>query len=175
MTTPHRPTRGARTADRVARGLGWFSIGLGLAELLMPRVMARATGMKGSDRLLQAYGVREIATGLALLKSRDPTPWLWARVGGDALDIATLGREGRLRRPGTAIALAAVAGVTAIDFAAAQVLRADARRAQRPLYDYSGRRGLPLPAQEMRGAALLDFEMPEDMRTPAALRPLAGV
>ena len=68
-----------------------------------------------------------------------------------------------------------VAGVTALDLGAAQVLQADARRARRPFYDYSDRRGLPLPPNEMRGAALIDFEIPEDMRTPAALRALAAL
>src|SRR5256885_2280475 len=101
-----RPSQGARTARSVARGLGWFSIGLGLAELLLPRVVARAVGMPGRERTVQAYGLREIATGIALLKARDPTPWLLARVGGDALDLATLGAEGQLRRVGTVAALA---------------------------------------------------------------------
>lgn len=173
MTTSHHPSRRARQADSVARGLGWFSIGLGLAELFMPRIMARATGMRGSERVLKAYGVREIATGIALLRARDPKPWLWARVAGDALDAATLGTQGSLRRPSTAIALAAVAGVTALDMGAAQVLNTDARRAKRAVYDYSDRRGLPLPPEEMRGAALVDFEIPIDMRTPAALGSLA--
>lgn len=171
MTPDHRPTRRARTAGKVARGLGWFSIGLGLAELLLPRVVARATGMRGRESLLRAYGVREIATGVALLAARNPAPWLWARVGGDALDLAMLGREGSLRHAGTVAAVAAVAGVTAVDVVAAQTLRADAQRARRPVYDYSDRRGLPLPPNEMRGAALIDFEIPLDMRTPAALRP----
>jgi hypothetical protein len=36
--------------------------------------------------------------------------------------------------------------------------------------DYSGRRGFPLPVQEMRGAARFDFEVPEDMRAQPALR-----
>ena len=31
-------------AERVARGLGWFSIGLGLAELLTPSLVARLCG-----------------------------------------------------------------------------------------------------------------------------------
>jgi hypothetical protein len=38
--------------------------------------------------------------------------------------------------------------------------------------DYSGRSGLPRPADEMRGAARADFAMPSDMGTPAPLRPL---
>lgn len=175
MTPTHNPTRRARTAGKVARGLGWFSIGLGLAELLLPRVMARATGMPGRETLLRAYGVREIATGVALLTARNPRPWLWARVAGDALDMATLGREGHPRQASTVAALVAVAGVTAVDLLAAQTLRADAQRARRPVYDYSARRGMPLPPEEMRGAALVDFEMPADMQTPPALRPLAPV
>ena len=36
-------------AERVARGLGWFSIGLGLAELLAPRVVARLCGGDGTS------------------------------------------------------------------------------------------------------------------------------
>jgi hypothetical protein len=170
MNYSHRPSRRARTAQGVAKGLGWFSIGLGVAELMLPRLMSRAVGMPGQERTLQAYGLREIATGVALLKARDPTPWLLARVGGDALDLATLGARGTVPQVNTIVALAAVAGVTAVDIATAQVLRSDAQRARRPVHDYSDRRGLPLPPNEMRGAALVDFEVPVDMRTPVALQ-----
>ena len=51
------------TPEAMAKGLGWFSIALGLAELLAPRATARATGAQHGKNLLQAYGVREIATG----------------------------------------------------------------------------------------------------------------
>ena len=34
---------------QVARGLGWFGIGLGLAKLLAPRAVARASGWKGTN------------------------------------------------------------------------------------------------------------------------------
>ena len=68
-----------RTARKVARGLGWFSIALGVAELMAPRAVARATGMRRSDTLMRAYGLREIGAGIGLLTARDPTPWLWAR------------------------------------------------------------------------------------------------
>ena len=30
------------------------------------------------------------ATGVGILASRSPAPWLWARVAGDGLDMATL-------------------------------------------------------------------------------------
>ncbi|MDQ6680345.1 MAG: hypothetical protein M3Y67_05195, partial [Pseudomonadota bacterium] len=85
-----KPSPGALSLDRMSKGLGIFSIGLGLAELLATRLVARATGMRGSETLLRAYGLREIATGIGLLASRDPRPWLWGRVAGDALDVSTL-------------------------------------------------------------------------------------
>src|SRR4051812_10257258 len=84
---------GRRRASRTAaQGLGWFSIGLGIAEVLMPRAVARVTGMQGREGLLFACGLREIATGVGILMSRDPTPWVWGRVAGDAIDMATLGQ-----------------------------------------------------------------------------------
>jgi hypothetical protein len=173
-TSSNRSTRRGRQAHGVARGLGWFSIGLGLAELLAARPMARGTGLRGDERVLQAYGLREIATGAALLLAKDPTPYVWARVAGDVLDLATLGTRGSPKRLGTAAALAAVAGVTLLDLATARTLQHDRARARRPLHDYSDRRGFPLPADEMRGAALEDFEAPQDMRTPAALAGYSG-
>ena len=102
----------------LARGLGWFSIGLGLAELLAPKEMGRLTGVR-HPALLQAYGLREIATGIGILASSRPTAWLWARVAGDALDLGTLGEaiangHAQDRTRATASA-AAVAGVAALD------------------------------------------------------------
>src|SRR5579884_2626028 len=76
--------------NSLARFLGYFSIGLGLAELLAPRTMSRLTGVR-QQGLLQVYGVREIACGIGILASSRPTEWLWARVAGDALDLGALG------------------------------------------------------------------------------------
>jgi hypothetical protein len=56
-----------RIARSTAVKLGWFSIGLGLAELLMTRQLARATGMQGREGLLRASGTLGLATGVALL------------------------------------------------------------------------------------------------------------
>src|SRR5947209_10102577 len=74
---------------KLARGLGWFSIGLGLAEVLAPHAMADLTGVR-SPALLRAYGLREIICGIGILGSARPAGWLWGRVAGDALDLATL-------------------------------------------------------------------------------------
>src|SRR5918992_3912186 len=79
-------------AERVARGLGWFSIGLGLAELLTPRLVAKLCGGQGKHTgLIRLYGLREIAAGLMIFsEGKRPTRGLWARVAGDAVDLATL-------------------------------------------------------------------------------------
>lgn len=159
-TPNHRPSN-----ESLARGLGWFSIGLGLAEILMPRAMARGLNMRGREQLLLLYGLREIATGIGLLAASKRTPWMWGRVAGDALDIATLAsRMQPGRRLGPAIGLAAVAGVTAVDVANATALTARDRRRARPQIDYSDRSGFPRPAEQMRGAARSDFRTPEEMR-----------
>ena len=103
-------------AEQVATGLGWFSIGLGLLEVLAPRRLGRRFGMGYAAPLLRLYGLREIAAGAGLLASRDKSPWLWARVAGDALDLATLALGLAGRRHGSAVlGIAAVAGVTMLD------------------------------------------------------------
>ncbi|UUX96752.1 hypothetical protein [Aquabacterium sp. J223] len=169
---PHQPDR------RIARRLGWFSLGLGVAEVLLPRTLARLTGLTGQERLLQWYGAREIANGLALLLARNPEPMVWARVAGDALDAATLapsvaGANGQSERLPAAVALGAVAGVAAMDIAAAARLRRDrlaaAEAVGRP--DYRDRSGFPRPPAQMRGVATRDFQPPADLRVPEALRP----
>ena len=149
------PARPPRAVNAVASGLGWFSIGLGLLELLAARPLGRALGLGHRTGLIRAYGVREIATGIGILVTKQPAPWIVARVAGDALDIGTLAprlRSGRYRR-NAAIALGAVAGVAAVDIVNASQLYANAQRARQPRRDYSKRSGFPRPPDEMRGAA----------------------
>ena len=159
--------------DTLARGLGVFSIALGLVEVFAARSLTRALGMEGNETLVQAYGAREIATGIGILASHDPTPWIWGRVAGDGLDIATLVTglgEDNPQRGNVGLALAAVAGATALDLYCAQALSSESPQPLPPIHDYSDRSGLPRSPQAMRGAAR-DFEAPRDFRTPEALRP----
>jgi uncharacterized membrane protein len=114
---------GGATIDRVATGLGWFSIGLGFAEVIAPRAMARLVGSRNHSALMRFFGIREIAAGVAILKSSNPAPGLWARVGGDMVDLAFLASVLGARRTNKDRAIGAtiaVAGVTALDILAAQ-------------------------------------------------------
>lgn len=90
----HDPVR-ERALERRALGLGWFSIGLGLAELVAPRQMARLIGADEEDgvtrALMMATGTRELACGLGLLSKSRPAFWAWARFAGDVMDLALLG------------------------------------------------------------------------------------
>lgn len=167
------PRDGDGSVETLAKGLGWFSIGLGVAELVAPERLARFLGMEERTELIRTYGAREILTGVGILSQDDPTPWIWGRVGGDALDLGTLamglGRDNP-QRGNVGLAIGAVAGVMALDLICAQALGRERERQALPLWDYSDRRGMPRPPEAMRGAAR-DFEVPRDMRTPEALRP----
>jgi hypothetical protein len=104
--------------DVMARGLGWFSIGLGTTELIANRQLAEALGMEGQEWLIQLYGAREIAHGVGCLTQNPPTVPVWTRVAGDALDIATLLANMTPENPkrhNVGFALAAVIGVTVLD------------------------------------------------------------
>ena len=115
-------TNGASTTGKLAKGLGWFSIGLGVTELVAPGIIARIVGSRNHRSLIRAYGVREIAAGVGILTASKPSPWLWSRVAGDVVDLATLGVAAAATRnsAGTAIGIASVAGVTVLDVMAAR-------------------------------------------------------
>ncbi len=108
------------------KGLGLFSIGLGLAETIAPGSLARMAGVRTNgitEPLTRMAGMREIAAGLGILVSRQPTNWLRGRVGGDLMDLTMLGMAFRSDTNETnrlAGATAAVAGVTVLDLLAAR-------------------------------------------------------
>jgi hypothetical protein len=105
---------------RLMDGLGWFSLGLGTAQLLAPGVMNRLVGADddATSRAVQRWlgGAREVAAGAGIESRRRPELWLWTRVAGDMLDLSLLGavlgspRRDRSSRSRAAIATAAVAG-----------------------------------------------------------------
>ena len=131
-------------ADRLGKALGWFSFGLGLAELIAPRQITRALGMSA----------REIGAGILCL-SIDKPAGLWSRVAGDGVDIATLltgMRSDNPKRDNVMLALAVVLGVTVLDAVAAQATTSRHRRNGEPRR-YNDRSGYPKGIQHSRGAA----------------------
>jgi uncharacterized membrane protein len=114
-------TRQASRKDTLARTLGWFSLGVGVSQIAAPKRVARAIGMMDADEhdgLVRAVGVRELATGLGILSRPRPASWLWARVAGDAMDIALLTAavtSPAHKRTRVTAAIATVAGIAVPD------------------------------------------------------------
>ncbi len=113
-------------AQKLSQGLAWFSLGLGLYEVLAPKHLSRLLGLEGKEALIRFYGVREIAAGVGIFAAQpNPKVWIWARAGGDALDLATLGtafREGNPQQKNAFAAVVAVLGVTVLDMLCGQQL-----------------------------------------------------
>lgn len=131
-----------------SRSLGWFSIGLGLVELLAPRKLARGIGVgEEHERAIRLLGARELGSGLGILARPKPTVFMWSRVAGDVMDLSLLGvalrrqdsqpaafrefRDDQRRR--LTFAIAAVAGVTVLDILTSTAL------SRRPRIDPSWR------------------------------------
>lgn len=109
----------AQDRDGLAKFLGWFSIGLGTAQVAAPKALCRLVGADGDGSaplLMRAMGARELAQGTGILTRPRPTGFLWSRVAGDALDLGLLGLiAAKNRRARTAFAIANVAMVAAPD------------------------------------------------------------
>lgn len=104
---------------KVARGLGWFSLGLGLAEVAAGETLGRVLGMEDKSWLIRLYGMREIATGVGIFARANPAPFLWARVAGDVMDVATLATaytDDNPKKANVAMAIGSVLGVTMADY-----------------------------------------------------------
>ena len=117
--------------DKVTSFLGWFSVGLGLAELFAPQAVARLIGLDDDEHrtLLRAYGIRELAAGVGILTRPKPTYWMWNRVLGDAIDLRSLSDamdDDRNDRGRLKMAALAVAGVTALDIVSSMRLTSEA-------------------------------------------------
>ena len=167
-----RSSRHPEATLRLARMLGWFSIGLGVAELLAPRQVGSTVGMEERARLVRLYGGREIAQGLGILLARDPAPWVWARVAGDALDMGTLVTASRARPKDVAVALGVLATIGLVDLYCARRLTPMPVQDPERLADYRSRSGFPRPPEQMRGKGTngrLALKEPQESALPSGL------
>ncbi|WP_346796738.1 hypothetical protein R5M92_14855 [Halomonas sp. Bachu 37] len=159
-------TRSLGTSDRMARGLGWLSLGMGLCKVLAPQKLTSALGIEGSENMVRACGARELLSGVGALTD-NPTPAIWSRVGGDVLDFAgltfALRDEYNPKKENVYLALAVVGTLTAVDFYCAEKLSKRHAYQGGVTPDYSQRSGFPLGLQRSRGAAS-DFAVPDDMK-----------
>ena len=127
-----RNRRAQLSAEDFAWGLGWWSLGLGLAQVLAPRTMSRLTGVPLPRALTMLCGVRAIACGVGILTQERPDPWMRVRVAGDAFDLAVVATGALLpgtRRGRVGIAGAAIAAVAAADLYCTRRLRERGARA----------------------------------------------
>ena len=159
--------------DKLMRGLGWLSLGLGIPPLLTPKQFGQVLGVGDAPRhraTAVAVGVQELVAAAGLLGQGSPV-WLWYRVGGDLLHIGLLGRalnnhDGRgLER--TAAAMAAVVGITGVD-----VYAAVTRSRRNAAMDAAAATTVSLPAQEDRNGR--DRDHHRDPGRPGRLRHVAG-
>jgi uncharacterized membrane protein len=121
VSTNGNQRESANESPGLQRALGWFSLGLGLAQIIAPEKVANLIGIERKNEslsMMRVVGAREIASGLGILTQSKSAPWLWARVGGDAMDIALLTSarsSPHADQNRVAAATAAVIGIAAID------------------------------------------------------------
>ncbi|WP_395806655.1 hypothetical protein [Archangium minus] len=147
--------------ERLPWALGWVSLGIGLTELTFPKGLCRVLGASRHNAgLMKVLGLREVVSGLGLLTQRHRRPWVWARVAGDAIDLALLAVTFRLPRANRAwqgAITAAVVGVTLVDLYAATtkqtppLLRSDAVTPSLGMGAENGG-----PAESWRGSGLAE-------------------
>ncbi len=122
----HQPTQSQDgNAEQLARFLGWFSIGLGIAEIVAPRQLADMIGVENKPGVFRLMGLREIGHGIGILSQEQPAGAVWSRVAGDMLDLALLGTQldsNNPQRQKTLAATMSVLGVTAVDLYTAKNL-----------------------------------------------------
>src|SRR5436190_19014063 len=71
---------------RVAKFLGLFSFGLGIAQLAVPDRVNDLIGVRNTPKtraVQRAIGVQELSAAQGIVALSPPTPVPWARVAGD--------------------------------------------------------------------------------------------
>jgi uncharacterized membrane protein len=120
------------TSAKTANFLGWFSLALGIPQLVAPGRLNRLIGVRddAESRLWQrVVGVRELPAAAGILPQRRPTEFLWARVAGDVMDLTLLAKAFGSKRESAVrlgAATASVAGITMVDLLTARRFTTDA-------------------------------------------------
>ena len=75
---------------KLARGIGWLSVVVGLQLVVAPKIGTRNFGMGERPTLGRIMGARDLVVGAGLLRGKDTKAWLVARGINDAVDAATI-------------------------------------------------------------------------------------
>jgi hypothetical protein len=128
MSLPALRTPTKTQVERITTTLGFAQLALAAFELARPGALARSIGLEKNHTFLKGFGAREMATGAGLFgwrRGRGRSLWIWARVAGDAMDVATLApalSRANPRRNAAFLVLGVVAVVTVIDVLCAKAL-----------------------------------------------------
>ena len=91
-----------RKGLRLARAMGWMSLGLAGPQLLMPERVNRMIGIDdtaATTGVMRAVGMQEaLFAGAILSRPAGAAGWLWGRVAGDVLHLAMLSQAATDRR-----------------------------------------------------------------------------
>lgn len=118
QSTTDDPQIAETGGQMLSKGLGVFSLGLGLAELTAPRAIARLIGVDeqgATPIILRALGAREVAHGIGIF-ARPRS--IWTRVLGDLIDVGYVALKFRDRctnRTRLLATVGALLGVGALD------------------------------------------------------------
>ncbi len=103
----------------LALGLGWVSLGVGLAAIAAPVPLMKAFGLGDRPNLGRFLGVRDLVLGAGLLLGQNTAAWCRARGVADALDVVLIGggaATGAYRRDRAPMGVASGAGFSALSF-----------------------------------------------------------
>jgi hypothetical protein len=120
-TTPRPPAGRTR---RLATGVGWVTLVLGVAMTLDPRGSATLLGWADREGLARIVGAADLALGAGLLVGRRRAGWMLARALLNAVIFYVYVRiltEGRARAGGAGACL--MAALTVFDYSLSRRLR----------------------------------------------------
>ena len=118
----------SRKSRKLGTAVALASIGLGIAEIVAPRFLSRAIGIRPNavrSTVMRLCGLREIVVGVGMLVQPERARWAWARVAEDALDVALLYRMSKGRRNNRGLVTASMVvttGALALDVLRARQL-----------------------------------------------------
>ena len=110
---------------KLVRGIGFVSLGVGLALVAAPGRTAKSFGMGKRPALGRLLGVRDLILAAGLLRGENPASWLQARAISDAADATLLAGGaafGAFPRGRAMFGVVVAAGFSALGFVLARRL-----------------------------------------------------